>query len=47
MNSRCRGIAAATTLTFAAVLASCGQSPAVRTIPLEGPLLLRMAPPEG
>ena len=47
MNSRWRGFAAATTLTFAAVLASCGQSPAVRTIPLEGPLLLRMAPPEG
>ena len=47
MNSRWRGFAAAATLTFAAVLASCGQSPAVRTIPLEGPLLLRMAPPEG
>lgn len=47
MNSRWRGIAAVTTLTFATVLASCGQSPAVRTIPLEGPLLLRMAPPEG
>ncbi|WP_419859510.1 DUF6263 family protein [Candidatus Palauibacter sp.] len=47
MKSRCRGIAAATTLMFAAVLASCGQSSAVRTIPLEGPLLLRMAPPEG
>ena len=47
MKSRCRGIAAATTLTLAAVLASCGPSPAVRTVPLEGPLLLRMAPPEG
>lgn len=47
MNARCRGFAAATTLTLAAVLASCGQSPAVRTIPTEGPLLLRMAPPEG
>ncbi|MYA33208.1 MAG: hypothetical protein F4037_09445 [Gemmatimonadales bacterium] len=38
---------AATTLTLAAALTSCGPSPAVRTIPLEAPLLLRMAPPEG
>ncbi|MDE2944768.1 MAG: DUF6263 family protein [Gemmatimonadota bacterium] len=47
MNARWRRFATATTLTLAAVLTSCGQSPAIRTIPLEGPLLLRMAPPEG
>ncbi len=47
MTSRWRTFAVVTTLSFAAVLASCGPSPAIRTIPLEGPLLLRMAPPEG
>ena len=47
MNARWRGIAAATTLTLAAALTSCGPAPAIRAIPLEGPLLLRMAPPEG
>ncbi|MDE2663254.1 MAG: DUF6263 family protein [Gemmatimonadota bacterium] len=47
MHSRWRSFAAATTLTLAAVLTSCGPSPAIRTIPLEAPLLLRMAPPEG
>ena len=47
MHLRWRSFAAATTLSFAAVLASCGPSPAIRTIPLEAPLLLRMAPPEG
>ena len=47
MNSRWRNIAAATTLALAAVLTSCGQSPAIRTIPLDGPLLLRLTPPEG
>ncbi|MDE2721055.1 DUF6263 family protein [Candidatus Palauibacter polyketidifaciens] len=47
MTSRWRRFPAATTLIFAAVLAACGPSPAIRTIPLEAPLLLRMAPPEG
>ena len=47
MNSRWRRTAAATTLTLAAVLAACGPSPAIRTLPLEAPLLLRMSPPEG
>lgn len=47
MKSRWSGPAAATTLFLAIALASCGQSPPVRTIPREGPLLLRMAPPEG
>ncbi|MDE2878304.1 DUF6263 family protein [Candidatus Palauibacter soopunensis] len=47
MTSRWRTSAVATALSFAAVLTSCGPSPAVRTIPLEAPLLLRMAPPEG
>ncbi|MXW55271.1 MAG: hypothetical protein F4Z33_03775 [Gemmatimonadales bacterium] len=47
MTSRWRRFAAATTLSFAAVLTSCGPSPAIRAIPLEAPLLLRMAPPEG
>lgn len=46
MTSRWRRFAAMT-LTLAAVLTSCGPSPAIRTIPLEAPLLLRMAPPEG
>ena len=37
MNARFVAVSpAATTLTLAAVLASCGQSPAVRTIPTEG-----------
>lgn len=47
MTTRWRRFAAATTLTLAAVLTSCGPSPTIRTIPLEAPLLLRMAPPEG
>ena len=47
MTSRWRRFPAATTLIFAAVLAACGPSPAIRSIPLEAPLLLRMAPPEG
>ena len=47
MTSRWRRFAAVTTLGFAAVLTSCGPSPAIRTLPLEAPLLLRMAPPEG
>ena len=47
MTSRWRRFPAATTLIFAAVLTACGPSPAIRTIPLEAPLLLRMAPPEG
>lgn len=47
MTSRWRSIAAATTLTLAVVLTSCGPSPAIRTIPLDGPLLLRLAPLEG
>ncbi|MCY3599750.1 MAG: DUF6263 family protein [Gemmatimonadetes bacterium] len=47
MHSRWRSFAAATTFIFAAALTSCGPSPAIRTIPLEAPLLLRMAPPEG
>ena len=47
MNSRWRSTAATTTFTLAAVLAACGPSPAIRTIPLEAPLLLRMSPPEG
>lgn len=47
MTARWRRFATATTLTLAAVLTSCGPSPAIRTIPLEGPLLLRMTPPEG
>jgi len=47
MTSRWHRFAAATTLIFAAILTACGPSPAIRTIPLEAPLLLRMAPPEG
>ena len=48
MTSRWRRITTATTLTLAAVLTSCGQSPAIRAISLgEGPTLLRLNPPEG
>ena len=46
MTSRWRGFAAAT-FTLAAFPISCGPSPAIRTVPLEAPLLLRMSPPEG
>lgn len=47
MQSRWRGLAAATMLSLATALTSCGQSPPVRVIPTEGPLALRLIPPEG
>ncbi|WP_420461835.1 hypothetical protein [Candidatus Palauibacter sp.] len=47
MKSSWRGVAAATTLSLATVLAAWGPPPAVSPAPLRGPLLLRLVPPEG
>ena len=47
MTSRWRGRAAATALCFYIALAACGPPPDVPAIPRDGPILLRMVPPEG
>ena len=47
MKSGWRGAAAATTLSLATALASCGPPPAMPPVHLRGPLLLRLVPPEG
>ena len=47
MTSGWRGRAAATTLSLSVALTSCAPAPDVPAIPQDGPILLRLVPPEG